>query len=596
MKILVIGSGGREHALTWKIAQSPLVEKIWCAPGNPGIAEFAECLPIAVTAVDFLLNFALEHEVDLTVVGPELPLTLGIVDRFREAGLAIFGPDSKAAELEGSKVFAKRLMAKYNIPTAAFATFTDYDAATAYIHQQGAPLVIKADGLAAGKGVKIAQTVDEALAAAREIMVDDAFGKAGRQIVVEEYLAGEEVSFFALTDGKTVVPLATCQDHKRVFDGDQGPNTGGMGAYSPAPIATAELQEQIMERIICPTIAGMAKEGRPYCGVLFAGLMITSNGPKTLEYNVRFGDPETQALMARMGSDLVPLLMACATGNLAGKTVEWLDNAAVCVVMASDGYPGNYRKGFDIYGLEDAVGIGDLVVFHAGTSQRNGRLITAGGRVLGVTGTGPSIAAAIEKAYDGVEKIYWSGVHYRLDIGHRALALEAAPQVGIVMGSANDYDIMIEAARILRRFGIPFEMTVASAHRSPHRAARYARSATERGLKVIIAGAGAAAHLAGALAAETTLPVLAVPLDSSSLHGLDALLSTVQMPAGVPVATMAIGAPGARNAGVLAAQILALSDTGLERKLRQYKTTLKDGVESKAASVAERLSREIWEN
>jgi len=421
MKILVIGSGGREHALVWKIAQSPLVQKIYCAPGNPGIAATAECLAIAVDEIDDLLAFARENAVDLTVVGPELPLTLGIVDRFRAAGLLIFGPDRKAAQLEGSKAFSKELMAKYAIPTAAFATFEDYAAAADHVRSQGAPIVIKADGLAAGKGVFVAQTVAEALHALKEIMVDQAFGEAGRKVVVEEYLTGEEASFFALTDGRDILPLAACQDHKAAFDDDSGPNTGGMGAYSPAPVVTPALYDKIVREVVRPTIDGMAADGCPYCGTLFVGLMIRGAEIKVLEYNVRFGDPETQPLLMRLKSDLVPLLLACARGNLGQEKLEWHEQTAVCVVMASGGYPGSYRKGFEIHGLEDAAGMEDLFVFHAGTALKDGRIVNSGGRVLGVTGRGQNVAVAIERAYQGVAKIRWEGVHFRRDIGRKAL-------------------------------------------------------------------------------------------------------------------------------------------------------------------------------
>ncbi|MBN1141114.1 MAG: phosphoribosylamine--glycine ligase [Deltaproteobacteria bacterium] len=426
MKILVIGSGGREHALVWKIAQSPLAEKIYCAPGNPGIAALAECLPIAVDRIEELLTFARENAVDLTVVGPELPLTLGIVDRFRAAGLAIFGPDKKAAQLEGSKAFSKQLMARYGIPTAAFATFSDFAEAEAYIRSRGAPIVVKADGLAAGKGVYVAQTVDEALQGLKEIMVECAFGEAGRKVVVEEFLDGEEASFFAFTDGRHILPLAACQDHKAAYDNDTGPNTGGMGAYCPAPVVTPALYEKIVTEVVRPTIDGMAAEGCPYRGILFIGLMIKGAQIKVLEYNVRFGDPETQPLLMRMKSDLVPVLMACAGGELEEKTLQWHPQTAVCVVMASGGYPGAYQKGFEIQGLEETAGMGDLFVFHAGTDRAGGRIVNVGGRVLGVTGLGSDTAAAIERAYKGVEKIRWEGVHYRRDIGHKALRNKGA--------------------------------------------------------------------------------------------------------------------------------------------------------------------------
>ncbi|MDY6849809.1 MAG: phosphoribosylamine--glycine ligase [Thermodesulfobacteriota bacterium] len=421
MKVLVVGGGGREHALVWKIAQSPLVTKVYCAPGNPGIAQLAECVAIKADEIDVLLDFARAEGIDLTVVGPEAPLTLGIADRFQEAGLDIFGPNQAAAQLEGSKDFSKALMARYNIPTAAYRTFSDRDQAVAYIREQGAPIVVKADGLAAGKGVVVAMSEDEAVAAVDNIMVAGAFGEAGSKVVIEEFMEGEEASFFAFTDGRNILPLASSQDHKRIFDGDQGPNTGGMGAYSPAPVVTDELYEQIVQTIVRPTIDGMAKDGCPYAGILYVGLMIADGQARVVEYNARFGDPEAQPLLMRLKSDIVPVMQACARGQLIQDRLEWLDKAAVCVVMASGGYPADYEKGFPISGLEEAAAIEDLVVFHAGTALKDGRIVNSGGRVLGVTGLGRTVAEAIDKAYAGVEKISWQGVQYRRDIGQKAL-------------------------------------------------------------------------------------------------------------------------------------------------------------------------------
>jgi phosphoribosylamine--glycine ligase len=421
MDILVVGGGGREHALVWKIAQSPLVNKIYCAPGNPGIAELAEVVPIAVDEIDALYAFAREKSIDLTVVGPELPLTLGIADKFRAGGLDLFGPDKAAAQLEGSKGFAKDLMRKYSIPTAAYASFTERDKAVAYIKEQGAPIVVKADGLAAGKGVILAQTVDEAIHAVDEILVEGRFKDAGEAVVIEEFLYGEEASFFAFTDGKNILPLASSQDHKQIFDGDQGPNTGGMGAYSPAPVVTDALYKRIVAEVVQPTIDGMAAEGTPYQGILFVGLMINGDDFKVLEFNARFGDPEAQPLLCRMKSDVVPVLRDCARGELNVSTLEWYERAAVCVVLAAVGYPGSYPKGDVISGIEAANAIDGVQVFHAGTAVQNGKIVTAGGRVLGVTGWADTIAAAIDKAYAGVEKISWNGMQMRRDIGQKAL-------------------------------------------------------------------------------------------------------------------------------------------------------------------------------
>jgi phosphoribosylamine--glycine ligase len=421
MKVLVIGSGGREHALVWKIAQSPLVTEVFCAPGNAGIAGLATCVAIKVDDVDGLLAFAQQQQVGLTVVGPELPLTLGLVDRFREAGLTVFGATRAAALIEGSKSFSKDLMAKYGVPTAGYGTFTDRDRAVAFIEQQGAPIVVKADGLAAGKGVILAATVEEAIAAVESILCDGAFGSAGARVVIEEFLEGEEASFLAFTDGERIVPLASSQDHKAAYDGDTGPNTGGMGAYSPAPVVSQKIHDKIIEQVLKPTIAGMAAEGRSYSSILYAGVMIKEGELKVLEFNARFGDPETQPLLVRLKSDLVPVLLACARGDLSGIELEWHDKAAVCVVMAAGGYPGDYVKGQVIEGLDAAAGIEDVVVFHAGTTVQNDEIVTAGGRVLGVTGLGTTVAEAIDRAYQGVKAIRWQDVHYRSDIGRKAL-------------------------------------------------------------------------------------------------------------------------------------------------------------------------------
>ncbi|MHB8709916.1 MAG: phosphoribosylamine--glycine ligase [Desulfuromonadales bacterium] len=421
MKVLVIGGGGREHALVWKIAQSPLVSKVFCAPGNPGIGQLAVNVPLKADDLDGLLEFARTHRIDLTVVGPELPLSLGIVDRFEAAGLLIFGARQNAAIIEASKAFSKDLMKKYEVPTAFYEVFTAVEPALAFIARHGAPIVVKADGLAAGKGVIVARTVAEANEAVHDMLSGNAFGAAGSRVVIEEFLDGEEASFLAFTDGKNIIPLASAQDHKPVFDDDQGPNTGGMGAYSPAPVVTPSVHEQAMREVMRRTVDGMAAEGRPYRGVLYAGLMIKDGRVKTLEFNARFGDPECQPLLMRLKSDLVPVLLACARGDLEGIELEWHDQAAVCVVMASGGYPGDFAKGLPITGLDAAAQLEDVMVFHAGTAEREGRIVNSGGRVLGVTGRGSTVAAAIDKAYRGVRAISWEGVHYRTDIGRKAL-------------------------------------------------------------------------------------------------------------------------------------------------------------------------------
>jgi len=419
MKILVVGSGGREHALVWKINQNSKVKKVYCAPGNGGISRTAECVDIEVTDLKGLAQFAKKKKIDLTVVGPELPLTLGIVDLFRKNGLPIFGPDQKAAELEGSKGFSKNLMAKYRIPTAEYQIFSDSEEAIRYINWKKSPLVLKADGLAAGKGVLICTTRGEAYDGVERIMKKKDFGEAGNHLVIEECLLGEEASVLAITDGDHFIVLPAAQDHKAIFEGDQGPNTGGMGAYAPAPVMNDKLLETVGEKILQPTILGMKAEGRPYRGVLYAGLMITSGGPKVLEYNCRFGDPEIQAILPLLKTDLVELMMASIDGKCGDVHPKLLGDSAVCVVMASGGYPGTYEKGKTIHGLDRVDP--DILVYHAGTKRRGDELMTSGGRVLGVTAIGKDIKSAIDKVYDAVGKITFDGAYYRRDIGHRAL-------------------------------------------------------------------------------------------------------------------------------------------------------------------------------
>jgi len=420
MKVLVVGGGGREHALVWKISQSPKVTKIYAAPGNAGMAGLAECAPIKAEDIPGLLAFARANAIDLTIVGPEGPLSMGIVDEFTKAGLRIFGPGAKAAEIEASKRFSKDLMKKYHIPTAEYGVFTDKSKAAAYVREKGAPIVVKADGLAAGKGVVVAETVEEALRALDVIMTEKAYGAAGERVVIEECLMGEEASFMAFSDGRTVVPMASSQDHKRVFDDDKGPNTGGMGAYSPAPVVTKQLERKVMETIMVPTVRAMEKEGRLFKGVLYAGLMIRNNEARVLEFNARFGDPETQPVMARLDTDLIEIIEAILDERLSTLEIKWKLESAVCIVMASGGYPGNYEKGREITGLDAAAGLKGVLVFHSGTTMKNGRVVTDGGRVLGVTGLGPSVATAIENAYKGVGTINFDGAHYRRDIGARA--------------------------------------------------------------------------------------------------------------------------------------------------------------------------------
>ncbi|MBM3249433.1 MAG: phosphoribosylamine--glycine ligase [Candidatus Omnitrophica bacterium] len=426
MRILVIGSGGREHALVWKIAQSKLADKVFCAPGNGGIAGQAECLDIRAEDTGQLLDFARREKIDLTVVGPEAPLAAGIVDEFRRYKLGVYGPSKAAAQLEASKVFAKLLMDKYKVPTAAFGIFDNAHEAKKYIAKIGAPCVVKADGLAAGKGVVVAKTIDEAEQAVVSFMEERIFGDSGNKVIIEECLVGQEASILVITDSREVVALASSQDHKRIFDHDEGPNTGGMGAYSPAQVVTRELFKEILERIVYRTIDGLAKDGIEYCGTLYAGVMLTKEGPKTLEFNVRFGDPETQAILPRFKSDLVEVMLAASEGKLSRvRTLDWDERPCVCVVCASKGYPGDYEKGKEIFGLEEAAKLPDVVVFHAGTRRQKindkWQVVTNGGRVLGVTGLGNTIKDAIESTYKAVDKIHFEGMHYRRDIGRKAV-------------------------------------------------------------------------------------------------------------------------------------------------------------------------------
>ena len=423
MRILLIGGGGREHALAWKLVQSPKVEKLYAAPGNPGMAllQKCECINLNVDDLEGVADYAEEKSIDLTVVGPEAPLVAGLADVFKRRGLPVFGPSKAAAQLEGSKAFSKELMAKYNIPTAFFKICEDIETAKSYVEEKGAPIVVKADGLAAGKGVVVAMTKAEALEAIDEMMGDHKFGAAGARLVLEEYMEGEEASLLAFTDGKTVVPMIAAQDHKRVFDGDEGPNTGGMGTYAPAPVMTDILRLKATELILKPVVEAMAKEGTPYQGCLYAGLMIKGDSVKVVEFNCRFGDPETQVVLPLLDGDLAEIMLACATGTLDKAEVAWHDKAAVCVVMASGGYPESYEKGKEITGLAAAEEDKDVVVFHAGTKEAEGKIVTSGGRVLGVTAVDANIKAARDRAYAAVEKIAFEKNFYRKDIAWRAL-------------------------------------------------------------------------------------------------------------------------------------------------------------------------------
>ena len=421
MRVLLVGGGGREHALAWKLAQSPRLGRLVAAPGNPGIARHAECAAVRDNEIDDLVALAKRESADLVVVGPELPLSLGLADRLREAGLAVFGPSQAAARLESSKVFSKDLMARYGIPTARFKIFQDAAAARRFCREWGAPLVVKADGLAAGKGAIVCRTLDEADGALRLCLEEGAFGAAGRTVVVEEFMEGEEASFFVVTDGTSALPFQAAQDHKAIFDGDRGPNTGGMGAYSPAPVMDAATERRVMDEIVTPAIAAMAKEGAPYAGVLYVGLMITKDGPRVVEFNCRFGDPECQAILPRLDEDILPVFDAVARGRGLPASLRWRPESSVCVVLASRGYPAAPKVGDPISGLDDAGALAGVNVFHAGTARRDGSLVTAGGRVLGVQALGPDIGSAIARAYEGVARIRFDGMQWRSDIGRRAL-------------------------------------------------------------------------------------------------------------------------------------------------------------------------------
>lgn len=429
MKILVVGSGGREHALCWAIRRSPLCRELLCAPGNAGIALLAELVPIAAEDIDGLVAYATVGGVDLVVIGPEVPLVLGLADRLQAAGIKAFGPSAAAAALEGSKGFMKDILAKYRVPTAAYGRFTEPEAAKAFIRATGAPIVVKTDGLAAGKGVVVATSLDEALAAVDLMMTEKAFGAAGNELVVEEFLRGEEASFFAIVDGTTALPLAAAQDHKRVGDGDTGPNTGGMGAYSPAPVLTAEICERAMREIVRPTVAAMAGRGTPFRGVLFAGLMIGGDGPKLVEFNVRFGDPEAEVILARLDDDLVEFLHGAAIGQLPAREPKFLSETALTVVVAARGYPGNVEKGAEISGLAEAAEVPGVVVLHAGTCRKGEALAADGGRVLAVTAKGADVRQARERAYAAVDRLIFPGGFFRRDIGARALARQPAVHV-----------------------------------------------------------------------------------------------------------------------------------------------------------------------
>lgn len=571
MKVLIVGSGGREHALVWKMSQSEQVSQVFAAPGNGGMKKHAEL--VSLKTHEEILNFVKERQIDLTVIGPEIPLVEGLVDKLDTAGVKSFGPTAAAAALEGSKAFAKDFMKRHQIPTSASETFTEVQPALDYLQTLPAPYVIKADGLAAGKGVLICDSLEKAQASVKDMLENKTFGEASNKIVIEEFMQGEEASCFAITDGKDFILFPSCQDHKRIGELDTGLNTGGMGAYTPAPVVTPEMEQKIIEQIVKPTINGMSKEGHPYKGVLYIGLMIIDGQPRVVEYNCRFGDPECQPLMMKLKSDLFPLLMAVSDGTLARQKPEWNEESVACIVLASEGYPGSYEKGRIISGIDaQSEDSSPWSVFHAGTCLDGSVYRTNGGRVLGVTAMGKTLEMALDEAYKAVRRIHWDGMNYRRDIGLKGLRhyKDNRPKtsVSIMIGSKSDLDVAKKATAILERFGVGYELNITSAHRSPERTRQIIHDAEAKGVEVFIAMAGMAAHLPGVIAADTAKPVIGVPIEAK-MQGMDALLAIAQMPPGIPVAAMATN--GAMNAAILAVQILSLRYTDLRAQLKLYK-------------------------
>ncbi|OGG93403.1 MAG: hypothetical protein A2527_01670, partial [Candidatus Lambdaproteobacteria bacterium RIFOXYD2_FULL_50_16] len=545
-------------------------------PGNGGIETLANCW--GLTDLDQILEKAQATGIELAFIGQEDYLVLGLADRFRELGILVVGPSAKAAQLEGSKAFAKEFKKKYNIPTAPHETFTDYKLALAHLNEIEPPFVIKASGLAAGKGVVIAENLLIATLAIDDMLQSGKFGSAGETIVVEEFMEGEEASYFIFTDGESYVSLPSLQDHKRIFELDRGPNTGGMGCYAPAPILTPAVEAQVIKEIVEPTLKGMEAEGHPYQGVLYIGLMIKDGYARVVEYNIRFGDPECQPLMMLFDGDLIELGKKLAQGKLNQFQPRWKPQAAACVVLAAQGYPGAYTKGHVIQGLEEVNQGSEIQVFHAGTKRDQNRYLTNGGRVLSVTALGDDLEAALKKAYQEAAKIHWPGRQMRRDIGLKGLkkGLPHGPKVGIVMGSASDLKVAEKATQLFNQFGIEYKLTIASAHRTPERARKFVEDCTLLGVEVFIALAGMAAHLPGVVASETGLPVIGVPIASGALVGQDALLAIVQMPPGIPVAT--VGIDRADNAAVLALQILSIKYPAFKAVHFEYRLQMEQAV------------------
>jgi len=571
MKVLVVGAGGREHALAYALKKSPQLTELYATPGNGGIAQIAECW--GLTDFNQIVDRAKSTGVSLVFIGQEDYLVGGLTEKLEEAGILVVGPSMLAARLEGSKAYSKEFMARHQIPTAGYKTCTDLQTAEDFLKTLSAPYVIKASGLAAGKGVVIAPNLKEATEAVQE-MFGGKFGKAGEEVVIEEFMDGEEASFFVFSDGTDYVTLPTLQDHKRIFELDQGPNTGGMGCYAPAPIVNAQVEAQVIKEVVEPTLKGMQADGCPYKGVLYIGLMIKENYAKVVEYNIRFGDPECQPLMMLFDDDLIELGTRIAQGNLAGYQPKWKDSSAGCVVLASAGYPAAYEKGFVIQGLEEVEDSEEVYVFHAGSKADSGRFQTNGGRVLAVTALGPDLPSALKKAYKEAQKIHWPGMQMRRDIGLKGLKADrpSTKKVGIILGSASDMKIADKATKLLTEFDLGFDLKVSSAHRTPERTRQVLETWIDEGIEVVIAVAGMAAALPGVVAAEVDIPVIGVPVSGATLGGQDALYSIVQMPPGIPVAT--VGLDRGDNAAVLALQILGIKYPGLQATHVEYRMGL----------------------
>jgi phosphoribosylamine--glycine ligase len=572
MNLLIIGSGGREHAICWQFSKSSKIGKIYCAPGNGGISQIAELVDIEITDFCKLAAFVKLNKIDFTFVGPEVPLSLGIVDYFQAQGLNIFGPSKKAAKLESSKIYSKKFMQKYCIPTADYYSFSNIDEALKFLKnvELDKKVVVKADGLAAGKGVYICNGRKDAESAVRCIMDDNIFECAPTQsIIIEEYINGSELSYLVFTDGISYSMMPASQDHKRVKDSDQGLNTGGMGAYAPAPLATDEINAKV-EDIVQKVINGIRVEQFDYKGVLYIGIIIKDSSPYVLEFNCRFGDPEAQSIMPLLDTDLLDICTAILNQDLSNIKINWKRIFSVCVVLASGGYPKSFRKGFKIEGLEN-INDKSTLVFHAGTKLEKGNFVTSGGRVLGITSTAEDIKSAIDKVYSNIEKVNFENMHYRRDVALRALCDNPKIDVAIIVGSISDLILINETIRTLKEFGLFHSLHIASAHRTAKYLSKCVADAENSEVKVFIAAAGMSAALPGVIASSTILPVIGIPVDGKNFSSFDSLLSIVQMPKGIPVATVAVGKAGAVNAAILAVQIMAVSNNVLKEKLKAYK-------------------------